>query len=120
MLAVGRHRTVAAMAASRLAHQSRIYLVECYAPAGYRPEIESVLRAACSATAGITGDGAIEYVGAVLMPGDDLVFYAVRARDLDSVQRIANRADVVHERIVESVLLGMEWTQSANAALDAR
>lgn len=108
------------MEASPVGRGRRIYLVECYAPAGYRSEIESVLRSACSVTAGLSGEPEIEYVGAVLMPGDDLIFYAVRAQDLDSVQQIANRAHVVAERIVESVLLGMEWTPIANATIDPR
>lgn len=98
----------------------RIYLVECYAPSGHRPQIESVLRAACSDTAGLSDGGEIEYVGAVLMPGDDLVFYALRARDLRSVRQIASRARLVGERIIESTLLGMEWTPTANAPIDPR
>lgn len=99
---------------------SRIYLVECYAPAGYKPEIESRLRGACSVTAELSGEGDIEYVGAVLMPVDDLIFYVIRARDLESVQRITNRSHLVGERIVESVLVGMDWTPTAAATPDPR
>ena len=106
------------MTAPHVADAVRIYLVECYAPGGYRSETESTLRRACVVAAEQRGDGAIEYVGAVFVLSDDLVFYALRARDIATVRHIASSSGLIAERIVESTVVGMEWTPTATALAD--
>src|SRR4029079_5746497 len=83
---------------------ARTWLVECYAPG--------------LATATVTGDGErlraaievvrpdagpVDYLGALVVAGDEAVFYAFRAGDAASVEAVSRRAGLRFARIVESV-----------------
>jgi hypothetical protein len=83
---------------------ARTWLVECYAPG--------------LATATVTGDGErlraaievvrpdagpVDYLGALVVAGDEAVFYAFRADDPASVEAVSRRAGLRFARIVESV-----------------
>lgn len=82
----------------------RTWLVECYAP-GIRPgtvaEEGDRIRAAVEVVR--SADRPVEYLGALLVAGDEAVFHAFDAAGEPPVAEIARRAGVRYTRIVESV-----------------
>ena len=82
----------------------RTWLVECYSPG---IEEEAVARAGARARAAVDeigrGEPAIDYLGAFLVAADEVVFHAFAADDEALVEAASRRADLRHERIVESV-----------------
>jgi hypothetical protein len=85
----------------------RTYLVECYAPDIRRPDVDSAAERAVSATAALRGEGcSIEYVGAMLVPADEVVFHVFISPCSRAVREASERAAVAYERIVESVAVG--------------
>ena len=84
--------------------RARTWLVECYAPgirsAAVAGEGDRIRAAAEIAMA----RGAIvEYLGALLVAGDEAVFHAFDADDETVVAEVARRAGLGYARIVESV-----------------
>lgn len=87
-----------------MATQRRTFLVECYAPDIARSEVEAVGRRAAIAAAQLRDEGRpIEYVRALLVPGDDAVFHVFSADAIDTVREAGERAAISFERVVESV-----------------
>jgi hypothetical protein len=82
----------------------RTWLVECYRP-GLRTstvaEDGDRVRAAIEIVR--PRDGAIDYLGALLVAGDEAVFHAFRADDPGLVESASRRAGLRYARIVESV-----------------
>lgn len=86
---------------------SRTYLVECYAPGIERAEVESAADRALAASAELREEGRkVEYVGAILVPGDEVVFHIFASECAGTVREASARASVEHERVVESVAVG--------------
>ena len=83
------------------------FLVEAYA-AAMTPEGVAAAIARAELVAGqLRGDGEqVEYLGALFVPGDEVVFHVVAARDIGLVRALCSRSAVTSERIVESVLIG--------------
>jgi hypothetical protein len=89
------------------AELSRTYLVECYEPGLERAEVESATDRAHAASAELRSEAQkVEYVGAILMPDDEVVFHVFIADCAATVREASRRASVVYERIVESVPVG--------------
>lgn len=89
------------------ARVSRTYLVECYKPGLERAEVESVIDRALAAAANLREEGRkVEYVGAILVPEDEVVFHVFAAESADAVCEASVRASVGYERVVESVAVG--------------
>lgn len=56
------------------------------------------------AAAGLRAEGRdVEYLRAILVPGDEIVFHVLSAGDAEDVREASRRADVEFERVVESV-----------------
>jgi hypothetical protein len=92
---------------SAVAGPSRTYLVECYAPGIARTHVESAGDGALTASAALREEGRnVEYVGAILVPGDEVVFHVFAAECAASVRAATARACVAYERVVESVAVG--------------
>ena len=90
---------------SRLATQT--YLVECYAPGIGREEVESAAARALDASAAMRGEGrSVEYVGALLVPADEVVFHVFSSTSVAAVREASSRAAVAFARVVESVPVG--------------
>ena len=86
---------------------SRTYLVECYGPGLERAEVESATERALAAAAALREEGRnVEYVGAILVPGDEVVFHVFAAESAATVIEASVRAAVEYERVVESVAIG--------------
>jgi hypothetical protein len=86
---------------------SRTYLLECYKPGLERAEVESASGRALAAAANLRAEGTkVEYVGAILVPEDEVVFHVFAAESADAVREASVRASVEYERVVESVAVG--------------
>jgi hypothetical protein len=88
---------------------SETYAVECYSPAIDRPAVEGSAALANRATAELRKRGdAVEYMGALLVPGDEVVFYLFRSPSPDVVREASDRAGIEFERVLESIAIGLE------------
>jgi hypothetical protein len=86
---------------------SRTYLLECYKPGLERTDAEFATDRALAASAELREEGRkIEYVGAILVPEDEVVFHVFAAESAAAVREASVRASVEYERIVESVAVG--------------
>jgi hypothetical protein len=86
---------------------SWMYLVECYAPGIERAEVESAADRARKASAELREEGQkVEYVGAILVPGDEVVFHIFASECARTVREASARASVEYERVVESIAVG--------------
>ena len=87
--------------------KTRTYLVECYSPGIARKDVESAGRRASDASAALRGEGCrVDYVGAILVPADEVVFHVFDSACLGAVREASVRAEVPFERVVESVAVG--------------
>jgi hypothetical protein len=86
---------------------SRTYLVECYKPGLDRAEVEVAADRALGASAELCEEGhKVEYVGAILVPGDEVVFHVFVSECECTVREASVRASVAYERVVESIAVG--------------
>ena len=83
------------------------YLVECYSPGVRCQEVETAAARALAATAALQREGlAVEYVGALFVPVDEVVFHVFSSATAEAVREASVRAEVSFERVVESVAVG--------------
>src|SRR5205823_9679543 len=89
------------------ASMSRTYLVECYSPGIERAEVEFAGDRARTASAELREEGRkVEYVGAILVPGDEVVFHVFASESAATVHEASVRASFAYERVVESFPIG--------------
>lgn len=85
------------------------WLVECYQPGMRRTVVDADAARAREVAGRLSDDGgSIEYLGALLVAADEVVFHAFRAHDADSVRAASLQAGLDYERIVEAVTVGLE------------
>lgn len=80
------------------------YLAECLWPGVTQAQLEAAdarARGSAEATAGTREE--IVYSGSLLMPEDEVVFFAFEGPSANAVQTVARHARIPFERIVESV-----------------
>jgi hypothetical protein len=83
------------------------YLVECYSPGIGRADVEAAAGRAVEASAALRSEGCtVEYVGALLVPADEVVFHVFASASLGEVREASARAAVSFERVVESIAMG--------------
>jgi hypothetical protein len=83
------------------------YLVECYSPGIARADVESAAERALDASAALRREGwSVEYVGALLVPGDEVVFHVFASTSAAAVREASSRAAVSFARVVESEPVG--------------
>ena len=88
---------------------ARTYVVECYSPAIRRETVEACGRRATLAAADLRRRGcAIDYVGALLVPGDEVVFHLFAAPSAGPVREASGRAGIEFERVLESIPIGLD------------
>ena len=69
--------------------------------------MELATNRAHAASAELRNEGRkVEYVGAILVPADEVVFHVFAAECMATVREASTRASVEYERVVESVALG--------------
>jgi len=83
------------------------YLVECYSPGIRREDVETAGARAHAASAALQQEGLfVEYVGALLVPVDEVVFHVFSSVNAEAVREASTRAEVSFERVFESVPVG--------------
>jgi hypothetical protein len=84
----------------------RSFLVECYSPGIERDEVAAAGDRSEVAAEALRRTGReIEYVRALLVPLDEVVFHLFVAQDASLVREAVSRASVTYERIVESIVV---------------
>ena len=92
------------------------YLVECFTPGIDRRAVESAGTRAAAAAAELRREGIlIEYAGAYLVPGDEVVLHLFAAESADAVRDASVRARVEYERVLESIPVGIVGPLPARA-----
>lgn len=82
------------------------YLVECFTPGVTRADVIAAAERAGAASAGLSASGtAIEYVGALFMPVDEVVFHMFRSESREAVRDASDRAALGFERVLDSVVI---------------
>ena len=82
----------------------RSYLVECFSPGVLQDEVESAAMRADEACRELSDrGGSIEYGGALLLPGDEVVLHLFTSDSEDVVRDASERAALSYERILETV-----------------
>lgn len=83
---------------------SHTYLVECFAPGLREAGLDDVAREATAAAAGVRDAGMpVDYLGATLVPDDEVVLLSFRAGSADAVRAATRALSIPCGRIVESV-----------------
>jgi hypothetical protein len=87
---------------------TRLFLVERYWPGIDEPRARAVV-ASLEATARTMADEglAVEHVGSILMPADQVVFSLITAADEAAVRALNARADAPIDRIAAAIGLGI-------------
>jgi hypothetical protein len=101
-------------------HEQTTYLVEWYAPDVARAEVEAAAARISASVADPESEGqAIAYIGALLVPHDEMVFHLFTASSEAAVRDASLRAAVVFDRVVEAVpyLFANEGRTSRKAIL---
>ncbi|MBM4382141.1 MAG: hypothetical protein FJ091_02110 [Deltaproteobacteria bacterium] len=78
-----------------------LFLVECFWPGVTRQQVE-----AASARAQAQTGAAVRFLGALLVPSDEVVLFQFRAGSSDEVARAAREAKLPFDRVAESIWLG--------------
>jgi Protein of unknown function (DUF4242) len=88
------------------ASSARTFLVECYSPGVHPADVRAASERASVAAGEIQGEGrAVQYLSAMLMARDEVVFHVFAASDEDAVREAAVRARLPFERVVESIAI---------------
>jgi hypothetical protein len=99
----------------------RTFLVECYAPAGDGTSVEAVDGRIRAASGELHDAGRpVTYLGAMLVPQDEIAFHVFKARDAGPVREASIAAALVFERIVESVAVGITLGRAGPRARQTR
>lgn len=102
-----RRRAGQAYGRSVATEEPHTYLVECYVPGIAVAAIEAGAARARHVATEIRGEGrGIEYVRAIHVPGDEVVFHVFEAADEEVVREASIRSALPFERVVESVSVG--------------
>ncbi len=82
---------------------ARTWLAECYSPGIDRSDVALAEERARTAAAELRDSGSrIEYLGALLVPDDEVVFHAFTASDASSVREAGRLAGIRIDRVVEA------------------
>lgn len=85
----------------------RTYLVECFAPGIEPPSVEAAARRARASAAALQAEGRdVNYVNAILVCDDEVIFHVFTAEGPEAVREASVRAQVPFERIVEAATIG--------------
>ena len=85
----------------------RTYIVECYVPGIKRSKVEREVDRVRAASAELREEGLkLEYAGAILVPGDEVVFHIVASEYEETVREASVRASLSYERVVEFIAVG--------------
>jgi hypothetical protein len=92
------------------------FVAECFWPGVREADIESAdARARLSAEALDREGQTVHYLGSLLFPSDEVVFFQFDAVSADAVRRASERAAIPFERIVESVGMSAQGRRAHEA-----
>jgi hypothetical protein len=96
----------------------RTWLVECYSPGIERDAVARAGERAREAALGLRRDGhVVDYLGALLVPDDEVVFHAFASESDALVGDVSRSAGLRYERVVESVTVSALGSPDALDAL---
>jgi hypothetical protein len=82
------------------------FMAECFWPDMSEAKVQAAgTRAGHTARAASRDGDAIRYLGAILIPADDVAFCLFEASSAQLVRKISQRAEIPFERILETVRL---------------
>jgi hypothetical protein len=82
------------------------FLVEAYATVTTRDDPAGSIARAQQTAGEMRADGEpLEYLGALFVPGDEVIFHVIAAHDIGVVRGFCARSAITSERIVESILI---------------
>jgi hypothetical protein len=82
------------------------YIVECYTPGVTRTDVMAAAARARAASGDLRAMGRdVEYMSALLMPGDEVVFHLFRAGGAEAVHEASTRANLGFERVIELMVV---------------
>jgi hypothetical protein len=80
------------------------YVAECFWPGVSAADVKTAEARARDSVAALAREGeGIAYLGALMFPGDEVVFFEFDAASMETVRRASESAALPFERIVESV-----------------
>lgn len=83
----------------------RTFLVECFAPRPADDVVAVTKRLHEAAASTLTVGQPVDYLGAVVVADDEVVFHLFTAGAIGAVREILDRLPLAFERIVESVVI---------------
>ena len=87
-------------------HHPRQFLVECFLPGVDRRDAEAAATRARGAARDLRADAlAIEYLGAILLPADEVVLHQFRADTPELVHVACHKAHLTFERVMDAVVI---------------
>ena len=85
----------------------RAYLVECYSPGVRSGDVQSAADRTAAVCDQLRAEGTfVEYEGAILMAGDEVVLHLFSSDSEAAVREASERAALPFERILETVRVG--------------
>lgn len=100
----GRRRATVVPVSESMAGAQAVFVAECYAPASGVDAAAAGLVRVGAACADLRAAGAeVVYLGALIVPDDELAFHIFVAPDAGDVQQASRRAGLRVERVVQSV-----------------
>jgi hypothetical protein len=98
-----------------------MYVVECYSPAIDREAVRSSGQRATATGEEMRKQGRlVDYLGALLVPGDEVVFHLFAATSPATVRDASLRAGIEFERVVESIPVGVHAFNVAGRSAEVR
>jgi hypothetical protein len=89
------------------ARANRSFIVECFVPGVDAAAVTVASQRAAEVAAGLRAEGRqVHYEGALLIPGDEVVFHRFRATSMAVVRTAAERASLPFERVLETMSIG--------------
>jgi hypothetical protein len=80
------------------------YMAECFWPDVRAEDIEQGAERIRGSASRLLREGRrVDFLGSILMPGDEVVFYLFESDSADNVREVCEHAGITFERVVESV-----------------
>jgi len=86
-----------------------LFLVECFWPGVTRAQVEAA-NARARATARERAGSSLRFLGSLLVPGDEVVWFQFRAASSEEVVRTSREAKLPFDRVAEARWLGEDRT----------
>jgi hypothetical protein len=111
----GRRRATVVPVSDSVAGPHAVFVAECYAPASGDDASAVGLVRVGAACADLRAAGAeVVYLGALIVPDDELAFHVFVAPDAGNVKQASRRAGLRVERVVQSVAFCLKQTPPAS------